>query len=288
VREAVRQWGMRNSNTMANAPTATTANIAGCYPTIEPIYKNLYVKSNMAGDFMVVNEFLVEDLKKLGLWGQEMLEKIKFYDGSVQDIGEIPQAIRDKYKEVFEMEPQWLIKAAAYRGRWIDQSQSLNIFYGGTSGKILSEIYQYAWSLGLKTTYYLRSLGASRIEKSTVSMSKFGGTSKTDAKPEEMAGTASSVIVEEMVTVITQGGGLESSTPSEVMSIGEVATVVEIQQIEAGQLELIELAKKAPFKAAPAPLEPLVSNGVPSFGEKTVVAGPKVEIIGEVCESCSA
>ncbi len=287
VREAVRQWGMRNSNTMANAPTATTANIAGCYPTIEPIYKNLYVKSNMAGDFMVVNEFLVEDLKKLGLWNQEMLEKIKFYDGSVQDIGEIPQAIREKYKEVFEIEPQWLIKAAAYRGRWIDQSQSLNIFYGGTSGKILSEIYQYAWSLGLKTTYYLRTLGASRVEKSTLSMSKFGGTSKTDAKPEEMAGTASSIIVEEMVTVISQGG-LENSTPSEVMSVGEVVTVVETKQVEAGQLELIEQARKAPLKPGPAPLEPLVSNGVPSFGEKTVIAGPKVEIIGEVCESCSA
>ncbi len=288
VREAVRQWGMRNSNTMANAPTATTANIAGCYPTIEPIYKNLYVKSNMAGDFMVVNEFLVEDLKKLGLWSQEMLEKIKFYDGSVQDIDEIPQAIRDKYKEVFEMEPQWLIKAAAYRGRWIDQSQSLNIFYGGTSGKILSEIYQYAWSLGLKTTYYLRSLGASRIEKSTVSMAKFGGTSKTDAKPEEMAGTASSIVIEEMVTVITSG--LENSTLSQVMSIAEVASVVETQQVEAGQLELIELARKAPL--APRSLgevgAPILSTGVPSFGEATVISGPKVEIIGEVCESCSA
>ena len=205
----------------------------------------------------------------------------------MQEIHEIPAAIREKYKVVFEIEPQWLIKAAAYRGRWIDQSQSLNIFYGGTSGKILSEIYQYAWSLGLKTTYYLRTLGASRVEKSTLSMSKFGGTSKTDAKPEEMAGTASSIIVEEMVTVISQGG-LENSTPSEVMSVGEVVTVVETKQVEAGQLELIEQARKAPLKPGPAPLEPLVSNGVPSFGEKTVIAGPKVEIIGEVCESCSA
>jgi ribonucleoside-diphosphate reductase alpha chain len=180
VREAVRQWGMRNSNTMANAPTATTANIAGCYPTIEPIYKNIYVKSNMAGDFMIVNEFLVDDLKKLGLWNEDMLEKIKFHDGSVQQILEIPPAFREKYKEVFEMEPQWLIKAAAYRGRWIDQSQSLNIFYGGTSGKVLSEIYQYAWNLGLKTTYYLRTMGASRIEKSTVNMAKFKNRPKVE------------------------------------------------------------------------------------------------------------
>jgi len=287
VREAVRQWGMRNSNTMANAPTATTANIAGCYPTIEPIYKNLYVKSNMAGDFMVVNEFLVEDLKKLGLWSQEMLEKIKFYDGSVQEISEIPPAIRDKYKEVFEMEPQWLIKAAAYRGRWIDQSQSLNIFYGGTSGKILSEIYLYAWSLGLKTTYYLRSLGASRIEKSTVSMAKFENTVKADGSNDSVAsqGVASSVVVEEIVAVITQGG-LESSMPSEVMSVADVATAIQSQQIEAGQMELIELARKAPATTSVA--APIVSSGIPSFGEKTVIAGPKVEIIGEVCESCSA
>ncbi|HEV7449702.1 MAG TPA: ribonucleoside-diphosphate reductase subunit alpha, partial [Candidatus Paceibacterota bacterium] len=180
VREAIAQYGMRNSNTQAHAPTATTANIAGCYPTVEPIYKNIYVKSNMAGDFMIVNEFLVDDLKKLGLWSADMLEKIKFHDGSVQQILEIPPAIREKYKEVFEMEPQWLIKAAAYRGRWIDQSQSLNIFYGGTSGKVLSEIYQYAWNMGLKTTYYLRTLGASRVEKSTVDMNKHGATSSQD------------------------------------------------------------------------------------------------------------
>ncbi len=208
VRESIRQWGMRNSNTMANAPTASTANIAGCYPTIEPIYKNIYVKSNMAGDFMVVNDFLVDDLKKLGLWSMDMLEKIKFFDGSIQEIEEIPPALRAKYKEVFEIEPTWLIKAAAHRGRWIDQSQSLNIFYGGTSGRVLSEIYQYAWGLGLKTTYYLRTLGASRIEKSTVNMAKFGGTSKTDlgvgtgttGSPQANAGQTT-VTIEEIITI---------------------------------------------------------------------------------------
>jgi ribonucleoside-diphosphate reductase alpha chain len=241
VREAVRMWGMRNSNTMANAPTASTANIAGCYPTIEPIYKNLYVKSNMAGDFMVVNEYLVEDLKKLGLWNADMLEKIKYYDGSIQEIEEIPPALRSKYKEAFEIESQWLIKAAAYRGRWIDQSQSLNIFYSGTSGKVLSDIYRYAWSLGLKTTYYLRTLGASRIEKSTVNLSKFGSTSKTDSAVSAQALSSAAVVVEETVKV----------------------------------------------SAVPSPL--VVSSGIPQFAgaEKPTVKG-RVEIIGEVCESCSA
>ena len=278
VREAVRQWGMRNSNTMANAPTASTANIAGCYPTIEPIYKNIYVKSNMAGDFMIVNEFLVEDLKKLDLWNADMLERIKFYDGSVQEITEIPLSLRDKYKEAFEIEPQWLIKAAAYRGRWIDQSQSLNIFYGGTSGKVLSDIYQYAWSLGLKTTYYLRSMGASRIEKSTVNMAKFGATTKADGSNTSVAsGIASTVIIEETVLV--------ESIPS-LMSTGEVAAIVEAEQVRAGQMDLIEMARKAaPIATAPV----YESKGVPNFGEKTVVPiGNKVEVIGEVCESCSA
>lgn len=294
VREAVRKFGMRNSNTMANAPTASTANIAGCYPTIEPIYKNIYVKSNMAGDFMIVNEFLVEDLKKLGLWNADMLERIKFYDGSIQEILEIPPAIREKYKEAFEIEPQWLIKAAAYRGRWIDQSQSLNIFYGGTSGKILSDIYQYAWSLGLKTTYYLRTLGASRIEKSTVNLAKFGSTSKSDSSN---VSVASGIVVEEMVSVITRSqSGLEASSETTIMaavqsvpspmSAGEVAAIVEAEQVRAGQMDLIELAKKAaPVAQAPA----YASKGVPSFGEKTVVATKnRIEIIGEACESCSA
>lgn len=281
VREAVRQWGMRNSNTMANAPTASTANIAGCYPTIEPIYKNLYVKSNMAGDFMVVNEFLVEDLKKLGLWGEDMLEKIKYHDGSIQTIAEIPPAIRAKYKEVFEMEPAWLVKAAAYRGRWIDQSQSLNIFYGGTSGKLLSEIYQYAWSLGLKTTYYLRTLGASRIEKSTVNLAKFGGTSRSDSP----AAVASTMVVEETVMI---------SAPSSESSAVDMA----MQALEGGMLavrvpEEAASANVCPAPAAPAPVVERGSSGIPSFSSSAVAEpapaqGPRIEILGEACESCSA
>lgn len=173
VRDSIRQHGMRNSNCMAVAPTATTANIVGCFPTIEPIYKNLYVKSNMAGDFVVVNHFLIEELKTLNLWNREMLEKLKYYDGSVQEIEEIPEHVRAKYKEVFDIDPQWLIRANAYRSRWIDQSQSFNIFYRGTSGKAISDIYFYAWKMGLKTTYYLRTTAATKVEKSTMSHETF-------------------------------------------------------------------------------------------------------------------
>jgi ribonucleoside-diphosphate reductase alpha chain len=291
VREAVRQWGMRNSNTMAHAPTATTANIAGCYPTIEPIYKNLYVKSNMAGDFMVVNEYLVDDLKRLGLWSEEMLEKIKYFDGSIQAIAEIPPAIREKYKEVFEIEPQWLVKAAAYRGRWIDQSQSLNIFYGGTSGKVLSEIYQYAWDLGLKTTYYLRTLGASRIEKSTVNMQKFGGTNKSDnaVSSSGMNSVPSAVIIEETVTIAAARGVMDraEAVVLETVSAAVASPVAMAEKVAVASPQAAYIASAAPVSPAP---EPIVSKGIPSFGgaSAAVQNRPKIEIIGEACESCSA
>ncbi len=176
VRASVKKHGMRNSNVMAIAPTASTANLVGCIPCVEPIYKNIYVKSNKEGDFIVVNKYLVEDLKKLNLWNREMLNKIKYYDGSIQEILNIPRELKLKYKEVFEIDSRWLIEAAARRAKWIDQSQSLNIFFSGTSGRELSEIYFHAWKLGLKTTYYLRTLGASQVEKSTVSTAEFGST----------------------------------------------------------------------------------------------------------------
>ena len=174
VREHVKKFGMRNSNTMAIAPTATISNIAGCIPCIEPIFKNIYVKSNISGEFTVVNSYLVNDLKKFGLWNEEMLEQLKYYDGSVGLIPLIPQNLKDKYKEAFEIDAEWIIKHAAARGRWIDQSQSVNIFMKGTSGKKLNDVYIYAWSLGLKTTYYLRSMAASQIEKSTLDAAKYG------------------------------------------------------------------------------------------------------------------
>lgn len=176
VRDAIKKNGMRNSNCMAVAPTATTSNIVGAIPSIEPIYKNIYVKSNMSGDFTIVNPYLVEDLKRLGLWSKEMLNKLKFNDGNIALMAGIPDYLKEKYKEVFQINPKWLIRAAAYRGKWIDQSQSLNIFFMGSSGKQLSEIYHYAWEMGLKTTYYLRTLAVSQVEKSTVSISEHGST----------------------------------------------------------------------------------------------------------------
>jgi ribonucleoside-diphosphate reductase alpha chain len=168
VREAIKKYGMRNSNCMAIAPTATISNIAGSIPAIEPIYKNIYVKSNISGDFIIVNEWLVNDLKKRGLWSKEMLDTLKYHDGSIRHIPGIPEELKEKYRETFEIDMKWLVKAAAARGKWIDQSQSLNIFYSGTSGKEISDLYLYAWEMGVKTTYYLRSLGASQVEKSTI------------------------------------------------------------------------------------------------------------------------
>lgn len=172
VRESVKKYGMRNSNTMAIAPTATISNISGVFPSIEPIYKNIYAKSNFSGEFAVGNPYLIEDLKERGLWSETMLEKLKYYDGSVQKVEEIPRELRATYKEVFEIEPMWLLRQAQARGKWIDQSQSLNLFLNTTSGKAISEVYANAWRMGLKTTYYLRTLGASAIEKSTLDVTK--------------------------------------------------------------------------------------------------------------------
>jgi ribonucleoside-diphosphate reductase alpha chain len=180
VRDLVKRYGMRNSNCMAIAPTATISNIAGSIPAIEPIYKNIYVKANISGDFVVVNPYLVADLKALGLWNDEMLNKIKYNDGSVQAISEVPAHLKERYRETFEIDMRWLIKAAAVRGKWIDQSQSLNIFFGGASGKELSDLYVYAWEMGLKTTYYLRTLAASQVEKSTMGESDTHMRAKKD------------------------------------------------------------------------------------------------------------
>ncbi len=178
VRDHVKRYGMRNSNTMAVAPTATISNISGCYPCIEPMYKNLYVKANMGGEFTVINRYLVQDLKTEGLWNQEMIDLIKYYDGSIANIEAIPATIRAKYKEAFELDPLWLLEITAVRGKWIDQSQSHNVFLSSVSGKMLDMIYKKAWHLGLKSTYYLRSLGATQVEKSTLDAKKFGYTQK--------------------------------------------------------------------------------------------------------------
>jgi ribonucleoside-diphosphate reductase alpha chain len=168
LRERIEKHGMRNSNCLAIAPTATISNIIGVSASIEPTYQNLYVKSNLSGEFTIPGEYLVNDLKKLGLWDEVMISDIKYFDGTLSKIDRVPADIRRLYATAFEIDPQWLIEAAARRQKWIDQAQSLNIYIAGVSGKKLDETYKLAWVRGLKTTYYLRSLGATSAEKSTV------------------------------------------------------------------------------------------------------------------------
>lgn len=172
LREKIAQHGMRNSNVLAIAPTATISNIMGTTPCIEPTYKNLFVKSNLSGDFIVLNGELVRDLKSRGLWNKEMLDQVKYFDGELDSIDGIPDDIREKYKTAFSIEYKFFIDAAARRQKWIDQSQSVNLFLPEPDIKTLSHMYRDAWHKGLKTTYYLRTLGASNIEKATTSVKK--------------------------------------------------------------------------------------------------------------------
>ena len=187
LRKRIQQVGMRNSNCVAIAPTATIANITGLSQCIEPTYQNLYVKSNLSGEFTVANEFLVRDLKKLNLWDEVMIADLKYFDGSLAKIDRIPPDVRSLYATAFEVEPKWLVECAARRQKWVDQSQSLNIYMAGASGKKLDDTYKLAWLRGLKTTYYLRTLGATSTEKSTGRAGQLnavpadGGLSKTPA-----------------------------------------------------------------------------------------------------------
>jgi ribonucleoside-diphosphate reductase alpha chain len=167
LRERIRQHGMRNTNCIAIAPTATIANIVGVSASIEPTYQNLYVKSNLSGEFTVANEYLVADLKRAGLWDEVMIADLKYFDGNLARVDRAPAELRRLYATAFEVEPRWLVEAGARRQKWIDQSQSLNIYMAGASGKKLDETYKLAWIRGLKTTYYLRSMGATHAEKST-------------------------------------------------------------------------------------------------------------------------
>ena len=213
LKDKVRAHGMRNSNTMAIAPTATISNISGCFPCIEPIYKNIYVKANISGEFTVVNAYLVEDLKKLGLWNREMLEQLKYYDGSVQQIPAVPPALKAKYKEAFEVDPIAALRLTAARAKWIDQSQSHNVFIRGTSGKLLHDTYVAAWKMGLKTTYYLRTLAASQIEKSTLDAGKFGFTQKRDFETPATVAVAAGAAVQALHAL----GGNANGVPGEMV-----------------------------------------------------------------------
>lgn len=178
LRDRIKQYGMRNSNCVAIAPTATISNIIGVSACIEPTYQNLYVKSNLSGEFTEINEYLVRDLKARGLWDEVMISDLKYFDGSLAKIDRVPQDLREIYATAFEVEPKWLVEAASRRQKWIDQAQSLNIYMAGASGKKLDETYKLAWLRGLKTTYYLRTIGATHTEKST---SKAGALNAVDS-----------------------------------------------------------------------------------------------------------
>jgi ribonucleoside-diphosphate reductase alpha chain len=172
---------------VAIAPTATIANIVGVSASIEPTYQNLFVKSNLSGEFTVTNEYLVADLKKAALWDEVMIADLKYFDGNLARIDRAPADLRRLYATAFEVEPKWLVEAGARRQKWIDQSQSLNIYMAGASGKRLDETYKLAWIRGLKTTYYLRSMGATHAEKST---SKAGALNAVPTSGGELSGSA--------------------------------------------------------------------------------------------------
>ena len=172
---------MRNSNCVAIAPTATISNIIGVDASIEPCFGNLSVKSNLSGEFTIVNEYLVRDLKRLGLWDDVMVMDLKHFDGSLRRIDRVPEDLKALYATAFEVETQWLVEAAARRQKWIDQAQSLNIYMAGASGKKLDETYKLAWLRGLKTTYYLRTVGATHAEKSTVTSGRLNAVSSSAA-----------------------------------------------------------------------------------------------------------
>ncbi len=183
LRKKISVDGMRNSNCVAIAPTATISNIIGVDASIEPSFGNLSVKSNLSGEFTVVNGYLVKDLKRLGLWDDVMVMDLKHFDGSLGPIDRVPQEVKQLYATAFEVETQWLVEAAARRQKWIDQAQSLNIYMAGASGKKLDETYKLAWLRGLKTTYYLRTMSATHAEKSTVTAGKMNAVSSgNDAK----------------------------------------------------------------------------------------------------------
>ena len=183
LRKRIAETGMRNSNVMAIAPTATIANITGVSQSIEPTYQNLFVKSNLSGEFTVVNPYLVEDLKKLDLWDEVMVNDLKYYEGSVRKIDRVPDDIKHLYATAFEVEPRWLVDAASRRQKWIDQAQSLNLYIAGASGRKLDITYRMAWLRGLKTTYYLRALAATTTEKSTVADNTLNKVAASAAGP---------------------------------------------------------------------------------------------------------
>ena len=191
LRAKVQKDGMRNSNVMAIAPTATISNICGVAQSIEPTFQNLYVKSNLSGEFTVINPYLVRALKDRDLWDVVMVNDLKHYEGSVQQIARIPDDVKAIFATAFEVEPRWMVDAASRRQKWIDQAQSLNLYIAGANGKKLDITYKMAWLRGLKTTYYLRALGATSAEKSTITTGTLNKVSSAAPAPVAAVAVAS-------------------------------------------------------------------------------------------------
>jgi ribonucleoside-diphosphate reductase alpha chain len=172
LRDAIGLYGLRNCNTMAIAPTATISNITGVTQSIEPMYSHLFVKSNLSGEFTIPNLYLVEKLKELNLWDADMLDDLKYFDGSIKEIERIPDSIKQIFLTAFEIDPEWVIECASRRQKWIDMGESLNLYLAEPSGKKLHQMYMLAWQKGLKTTYYLRTRAATQVEKSTTDVNR--------------------------------------------------------------------------------------------------------------------
>jgi len=263
LRAKIAQQGMRNSNVLAIAPTATISNITNTSPCIEPTYKNLYVKSNLSGEFVVLNPFLVRDLKARGLWNQEMSDALKYFDGELKDIEAIPTDLKEKYLTAFGVDFKWVIAAAARRQKWIDQSQSVNLWLKSPDLKVLSHMYRSAWHAGLKTTYYLRSMGASGIEKATL-------TTKKDVRG------AAGETKAETATRDTR----DAAAASAVLSGVEGATAVNNLSAEITTAPFPTLAQGSEL---PAPSSS--AKKVYTAEEKTVCSIEAMKN-GEACEAC--
>ncbi len=211
LRSKIAQDGMRNSNCVAIAPTATISNILGVDASIEPSFANLSVKSNLSGEFTIINAYLVRDLKRLGLWDDVMVVDLKHYHGSLRPIDRVPADVKALYATAFEVEPTWLVEAASRRQKWIDQAQSLNIYMAGASGKKLDDTYKLAWLRGLKTTYYLRTMGATHAEQSTVKASRLNSVDSSGAGSGSMASAGASSIAPIVTTATVAASGATMS-----------------------------------------------------------------------------
>ncbi|MDQ7976608.1 ribonucleoside-diphosphate reductase subunit alpha [Paraburkholderia sp. SARCC-3016] len=227
LRSRIAAHGMRNSNCIAIAPTATISNIIGVSACIEPTFQNLYVKSNLSGEFTVVNDYLVRDLKARGLWDEVMVADLKYFDGSLSRIDRIPGDLRAIYATAFEVDPKWLVEAASRRQKWIDQAQSLNIYMAGASGKKLDEVYKLAWLRGLKTTYYLRTMAATHVEKSTVAHGALNAVPSSDGGAGGAGGAAGGFGANGGMSGGLSSGGLQASAAAQASVVAAVEAAPE-------------------------------------------------------------